>query len=728
MQKINLLIRGKNLVAMLVFCAGLFLSLLSFFLLRDKENKSIRIRFEALASDRVEQIENAFEDNLSMLYVLRDFYASSMSVERQEFRTFTKGLLSRHPDIFEFRWLLRIGGNERESYEESMRKEGFTGLKIKEFDNHYDLINAASRQEYFCVTYIEPDPEDKLIFGVDVSSDQLRRKAMQEARDHDTAVSTGKIRVVGEKEDKYAIRTFLPVYANALPHNTLQERRDNLKGFLVLLFQIDKMTELSLGFFSPEGINIYIYDRTEDKKGELLYFHSSRMDTMKAGVTGIAGIKEVKGFELEKIFNAAGRKWSIICRPTSRFFAARRSWDIWGSLAFGIILTLVAVAYVSSLASRSARIEALVEKRTRELKESEAQVQRAADEWKNTFDSMVDLIFIQDKDFNILRVNKAFCEAFKSRPEDLIGRKCYEVVHNTDKPWPGCPSVKVFSEHRPHIEEIFDKNIGIPLLVRVSPIFDKDGKLIGSVHIATDISERKKAEDKIKEAMRVKSEFTSVVSHELRTPLTAIREGICIVLEGSAGKVNEEQKDFLSVAKRNVDRLWRLINDILDYQRLDSDRMEYDIKENDLNVLVGEVEEAMRPLAQKKNLEFSVSLADNLAKVKCDRDRITQVLTNLVNNAIKFTDKGSIVISTHRRENSVVVSVRDTGKGIRQEDMDKLFQAFSQISWGKEREMGSTGLGLVISKKIIRQHGGQIWAESECGRGSTFSFLLPLVG
>jgi len=845
--------RGKNLVVALVFCAGILCSLGSFWLLRDKENRYIRARVEAWGSDRAEEIEHSFRDNLDALYVLADYYASSKIVERGEFRTFTQGLLSRHPDIFEFRWMLRVAGKERQAHEEFMRKEGFAGLNIREFDSNYNLVNAASKPEYFCINYIEPVPEDKEIFGVDASSDPLRWEAMQKARDIASAVSTGNIRLVGEKKNKYAFRVYLPVYENEFPHNTLQERRDNLKGFLVLLFQIDKMVELSLANLSPTGLDIYIYDETGGKRGELLYLHSSRLKTRKAKVSGEAGQKMLRGFEFEKAFDAAGRKWSIVWQPTPEFFTGRRSWDSWMALFFGIILTVIATVYLSALVTRGARIEALIEERTKELRQSETQVRRAADEWKDTFDAITDLIFIQDKDFNILKVNRAFCEAFKSRPEDLIGKKCYQVVHNSDKPWPGCPSQKVFADSHPQTDEIFDNNVGVPLLVRVSPIFDKDGKVAGTVHIATDITERKKAEEalraseqkfkelaetttdwvwevdengiytytnpkvkdflgyeasevlgktpfyfmpedeaekiskffaekviekgafyglenicrhrdghlvvletnaipildkkgrwkgyrgidrdvterkkaeeEIKEAMRIKSEFTSVVSHELRTPLTAIKEGICIVLDGSAGKINQEQKDFLDVAKRNVDRLWRLINNVLDYQKLDSGRMEYDIGENDLNALVRELEQTMRPVAEDKKLEFSTRLAENLEQVKCDRDRITQVLTNLVSNAIKFTDKGAITISTQKREGAIVVSVKDTGKGIRQEDMNKLFQDFSQLGRGKDRQTGSTGLGLAISRKIIQQHGGQIWAESEYGRGSTFSFLLPM--
>jgi PAS domain S-box-containing protein len=845
--------RGKNLVVALVFCAGILCSLVSFWLLRDRESRYIRARVEAWGADRAEEIERGFRDNLDTLYALSSFYASSKAVERKEFRTFAQRLLSKHPDIFEFRWMLRVAGKERQAYEESMRKEGFAGLNIREFDSSYNLVNAVSKPEYFCIDYIEPVPEDKDIFGVDASSDPLRWEAMQKARDSASAVSTGNIRLVGERENKYAFRVYLPVYENESPHDTLQEWRDNLRGFLVLLFQIDKMVELSLADLSPTGLDIYIYDETGGKKGELLYFHSSRLRRTKAAPAAETGQKRQRGLEVEKAFDAAGRKWSIVCRPIPEFISERRSWDSWMALFFGIMLTVIAMVYLSALTSRHARIEALIEERTKELRESEAQVRRAADEWKDTFDAITDLIFIQDKDFNILKVNKAFCDAFKSRPEDLIGKKCYQVVHNSDKPWPGCPSQKAFADSHPQTDEIFDNNVGVPLLVRVSPIFDKDGKVVGTVHIATDITERKKAEEalkasekkfkelaetttdwvwevdengiytytnpkvkdflgyeasevlgktpfyfmpedeakkiskffaekvikkgafyglenicrhrdghlvvletnaipvldkggrwkgyrgidrditerkkaeeEIKEAMRVKSEFTSVVSHELRTPLTAIKEGICIVLEGSAGKINQEQKRFLDVAKRNVDRLWRLINNVLDYQKLDSGGMEYDIKENDLNTLVREVEETMRPVAEEKKLEFSTRLAENLEQVKCDRDRITQVLTNLVNNAIKFTDKGAITISTQKRENAVVISVKDTGRGIKQENMDKLFQDFSQLGKGKERETGSTGLGLAISRKIIQQHGGQIWVESEYGRGSVFSFLLPM--
>jgi len=241
-----------------------------------------------------------------------------------------------------------------------------------------------------------------------------------------------------------------------------------------------------------------------------------------------------------------------------------------------------------------------------------------------------------------------------------------------------------------------------------------------------DVTERKLAEEKMIEAVNMKSEFISVVSHELRTPLTAIKESINIVAEGEAGEVNKDQAEFLGLAKRNVSRLANLINDVLDYQKLESGRMELHLEEGDLNALVEETRKTMDPVAKSKGLELRVDLANNLSKMKFDPYRIIQVLNNLVNNAIKFTDKGVVTIKTSQWEGSVYVTVFDTGIGIREEDLHKLFQTFSQIATGTERKTGSTGLGLAISKQIVQQHGGQIWVDSNFGQGSAFTFRLPI--
>jgi signal transduction histidine kinase len=240
--------------------------------------------------------------------------------------------------------------------------------------------------------------------------------------------------------------------------------------------------------------------------------------------------------------------------------------------------------------------------------------------------------------------------------------------------------------------------------------------------------ELKKSNKKLQEMYEIKSSFTSMVSHELRTPLTAIKEGIAIVLDGATGSLNGQQKEFLEIARKNVDRLKRLIDDVLDFSKLESKKMEFKMSEGDINGIVKEIAESQRMVAQEKGLYLNIELGQDIPRIEFDHDRIAQVLDNLLSNSIKFTGAGGVTVSTASRENGslIEVCVRDTGEGIRQEDIPKLFQKFQQLNSAGQRKTGGTGLGLAISKEIVEHHKGKIWIESEYGKGSAFKFTVPM--
>jgi len=262
--------------------------------------------------------------------------------------------------------------------------------------------------------------------------------------------------------------------------------------------------------------------------------------------------------------------------------------------------------------------------------------------------------------------------------------------------------------------------------VSLSVLKDSEGRITGSIGVIRDITERKEADRKVKEAMELKSQFISTVSHELRTPLTIIKEDIAIILDGAAGRVSRKQVGILDIAQRNIDRLARLINDVLDFQKLDAGKAKFNMQENNINGIVEGIYKTMASSIKKKGVELRLELDDGIAKIRCDSDKVVQVLTNLVGNAVKFTERGSITITTRKIEKAVKVSVSDTGCGIKQQDIVRLFQKFEQLAAGGNRKTGGTGLGLAISKEIVEQHGGRIWAESELGSGTTIHFLLPV--
>jgi len=252
----------------------------------------------------------------------------------------------------------------------------------------------------------------------------------------------------------------------------------------------------------------------------------------------------------------------------------------------------------------------------------------------------------------------------------------------------------------------------------------------------------KKSEEKLKEALerleaayvklqeldKNKTDFVSHISHELRTPFTAIKESIDIVAREMKDKTDTKWGKFLEIAKRNIDRLFRMINSVLDFQKLEAGRMEFDLESNNINDSVKEAYNIMFSLAQQKGLEFVIEPGDGLPLISYDKDRIIQVLMNLINNAVKFTEEGSITISTYLRNNNIEVAVKDTGCGIEPESMPLLFHSFEQLAKDRKKKIGGTGLGLSISKKIVEKHSGKIWAESEYGKGSVFYFTLPISG
>jgi signal transduction histidine kinase len=262
--------------------------------------------------------------------------------------------------------------------------------------------------------------------------------------------------------------------------------------------------------------------------------------------------------------------------------------------------------------------------------------------------------------------------------------------------------------------------------ISLSILKNAENEITGSIGVIRDITEHKASEEKVKKMIDEKSGFISIVAHELRTSLAAIKEGVSIVFDGIAGRLNEKQKKYLNIAKRNADRLSALINNVLDFQKLETNRMDLDIQDNDIKEVITEIHETMALYAKKNKVKLLLELADDLSVAKFDRLKINQVLTNLIGNAIKFTpEKGRVSINVKRRNEELVISVGDTGIGIPKEALAKIFECFYTVNQ-RGKQIQGTGLGLAIVHKIVMMHGGRIEVESEVDQGTTFTLFLPL--
>lgn len=232
--------------------------------------------------------------------------------------------------------------------------------------------------------------------------------------------------------------------------------------------------------------------------------------------------------------------------------------------------------------------------------------------------------------------------------------------------------------------------------------------------------------DKLSKVDKMKSDFFSTMSHELRTPLASIKEGIGLLQEGVGGAVSDKQTRLLTILREETNRLIGLVNALLDIAKMEAGMMSYDFARENLSELIHKATQEITPLTEAKKIKIWLETPKELFHRRIDRERMLQVLRNLIGNALKFTpERGQIIISAQQENSGILLSVKDTGPGIPRENLQAIFEKFHQPPVKTSEWTKGTGLGLAIVKNIIVAHGGEVWVESELGQGSTFFVLLP---
>ena len=390
--------------------------------------------------------------------------------------------------------------------------------------------------------------------------------------------------------------------------------------------------------------------------------------------------------------------------------------------ALWVLLLIAAGARQILLTADNAALRRGLERR---VEEQTAGLRRLARQNEVLITSVGDGIYGVDADGKVTFVNPSGATALGYSPAELEGRRAHDTFHapredGTPFPWSGCYVHEAISSgvlaSAEEDEYVRADGSTFPVEITASPLID-DSEVRGAVVVFRDVTQRREVD-------RMKNEFLSVVSHELRTPLTSIRGSLGLLAGGRLGELPPRAASLVDVAVQNSERLTRLINDLLDIERMESGVSPMVLSTLEARDLLAAAADQIEGMATSLGVRVEIGTAEG--RVLADEDRIIQTLMNLVGNAMKFSERGSRVCLDARPNGAeVLFRVTDEGRGIPADKLDSIFDRFEQVDSSDSRQKGGTGLGLTISRGIIERQGGRIWVESELGVGTTVHFTLP---
>jgi PAS domain S-box-containing protein len=334
-------------------------------------------------------------------------------------------------------------------------------------------------------------------------------------------------------------------------------------------------------------------------------------------------------------------------------------------------------------------------------------------------DSLYDPVIVTDAGGCVTKLNPAAEEIFGSEKENS-GRPVGEIARDTRIAGAVAEALRsqrpVAGEGAASVLPLAVDGSERAFRMRTTPMRDHEQHLLGAVTLLEDITH-------LREIDRLKSEFIATASHELRTPLTSVQMGVHLLLEGALGEMTDKQTEVLQACREDCERLDKLMRDLLDLSKIEAGEGQPQLAPVRARDLIAAVAGELRPQVEAKGLGLRVDAPPDLPQVLVDRAQIERVISNLVINAIRYTKHGEIKLSAERLDDHVALSVCDTGSGIPSEYLPRIFDKFVQVPGAAT---GGAGLGLAISKSLVEAHGGQISVQSEVGRGTTFTFTLPV--
>ncbi|HJU06431.1 MAG TPA: CHASE domain-containing protein [Nitrospiraceae bacterium] len=376
--------RKRRLSVAVPLCVAFVVAVALFVFVSEKEQDRIELAFERRVIERASALRKNFDEYFEVLHSLGSYFESSRDVDRREFQTFVKGPLLRHPGIEALEWLPRVPDAQRAAFETRLRREGHAHFEIKAGKSIANLTRTARRPEYFPILYVEPFQGNEALLGFDPASDPTRLVAMTRARDTGQPIATSAVRLIQEHGPELGLLVYLAIYRDGHPHGTVEQRREQLRGYVLAVFRIRDMVEASWKGLHREGIQIRITDET-DPAGERLVYDEAfdRRDKNERSRDG-------GGFGLRRkvMLEIPGRQWSLWFSTDPDYLIVHRSLGAWGLFAGGLLFTGLLGAFLLVMTGRAARVAEVVRARTEDLTLANQELEHQIAERRKTEDEL----------------------------------------------------------------------------------------------------------------------------------------------------------------------------------------------------------------------------------------------------------------------------------------------------------------------------------------------------
>jgi len=687
--------------AWIVLSLSLLVTLIAWHLSASFAEERARDRFDFYVEDAqfaIQQRMLAYEQILRGGIAL---FQATGNVDRETWRRYVDGLdlEKSYPGIQGIGYAKWIRPQDLAAFIQQVRAEGFPDFTVHP---------AGEREDYTSIVYLEPfTSRNQRAFGFDMYSEPTRRAAMARARDTGETAVSGKVVLVQEtgRDIQNGFLMYLPLYASVA--SSVEARRAQLLGFVYSPFRMRDLMQGILGRGSP-ALEFTLYDGEQTTEDSQLY-RSDADGSTRNGATATSPPR----FTKYTILEMGGHTWTILYRSNPAFDIDTRSNQPLLVAAGGVIIDLLLFYIILSLSRMRQRALALADEQMAKLRAREVQ-------FKAITDSAHDGILAVDDAGLITYVNPAAQAMFNYSEAELIGRPLSDLISSQYAArLQDMLREESSSEEAPPWELEGVRRGGEVFSAELSLARWRADGTHNTTAVIRDITDRKKVE-------RMQNEFVSTVSHELRTPLTAIRGSLGLIGGAFRDGLDVRRRQLVAIANTNVERLSRLINDILDIDRMESGTPHFDFGDFELRPLLEQGMEASVNPAEQAQVRLVMGEVDPVM-VHVDADRFVQVMSNLLSNAIKFSPPGGTVrITAKQVDRYVRVEVHDQGPGIPESFRPRVFQKFAQADASTSRLKGGTGLGLSICKAIVERFGGKIDYHSSPDTGTTFYFELPV--